>query len=193
MSASPASNDTTPQLLEISAYNDAWPTMYEEEKQRLIEALGNIIARIDHTGSTSIPGMSAKPIIDIQISLDGLHPISRYKNLMLDLGYTHLSDSPPGDALYPLFHMPAEWPHTHHVHFCELGGNEEWRHMAYRDWLRERPEECARYSALKIGLAQNTDLRDPNSMPRYASGKSEYIDSIEEACHAVGYHVPDPE
>lgn len=98
-----------PDRLEMSDYKDHWVRMFESEKARLESALGDIAERVDHVGSTSIPGMAAKPIIDIQISVRNLHPMDGYKEVMQRLGYTHLSDSPPGDHIYPLFHMPATW------------------------------------------------------------------------------------
>lgn len=176
-------------FLEVSEYQDQWVQMFELEKERLRAALGDFATRIDHVGSTSVPGMNAKPIVDIQISVRELHPISAYKGVMERLGYTHLSDSPPGDHIYPLFHTPATWPHIYHVHFCELGGNEEWRHLAYRDWLRSHPEARQEYSDLKKRLAAETDLRDPSALDRYADGKSVFIDSIERACRESAYVV----
>jgi len=178
-----------PVLLEVSEYQDKWLHMFELEKARLKAALGDFAARIDHVGSTSVQGMHAKPIVDIQISVRDLHPISAYKGMMEDLGYTHLSDSPPGDHIYPLFHTPATWPHTYHVHFCELGGDEEWRHLAYRDWLRRHPEAQKEYSDLKMRLAAEADLRDPSAMDRYADGKSTFIEVIERACREDDYVV----
>lgn len=178
-----------PRSLEISDYQDEWARMFEEEEQRLKTALGSFAARIDHVGSTAVQGMAAKPTVDIQISVGELHPISAYKGVMQNLGYTHLSDSPPGDHIYPLFHFPATWPHTYHVHFCRLGGNEEWRHLVYRDWLRNHPEARREYSDLKKRLAENTDLRDPAALDRYADGKSAFVESIERACRENAYIV----
>jgi GrpB-like predicted nucleotidyltransferase (UPF0157 family) len=178
-----------PPLLEMSEYQDNWVLMFEQEKARLEAALGDFAVRIDHVGSTSVQGMTAKPVIDIQISVRDLHPISAYKDVMQRLGYTHLSDSPPGDHIYPLFHFPATWPHTHHVHFCELGGHEEWRHLVYRDWLRRHPEARKEYSDLKVRLAAQTDLRDPSAMDRYADGKSAFVEAIEHACRENAYVV----
>jgi len=173
-------------LLEISEYRPEWEHMFELEKGRLAVAFGSFAVRIDHVGSTAIEGMRAKPIVDIQISVRELHPISAYKDVMQDLGYTHLSDSPPGDHIYPLFHRPATWPHTHHVHFCELGGDEEWRHLAFRDWLRSHPEDQRKYSDLKVRLAAETDLEEPSALNRYAHGKSEFVESVERACRENG-------
>lgn len=178
-----------PPLLEMSEYRDHWVEMFEAEKARIKAAFGDFADRVDHVGSTSIPGMKAKPIIDIQISVRNLHPMEGYKEVMRRLGYIHLSDSPPGDHIYPLFHMPATWPHTHHVHFCELGGDEEWRHLAYRDRLRADPEARAAYSKLKTRLADATDLSDPDALDRYADGKSEFVEAIERACREDGYVV----
>lgn len=182
-------SEAGPDLLEISEYREEWVRMFEQESARLREALGDFAVRIDHVGSTSIPGMAAKPVVDIQISVRGLHPMAAYKQTMLDLGYTHLSDSPPGDHIYPLFHMPETWPHTHHVHFCEADGDEEWRHLAYRDLLRGDAQLRQQYSDLKKSLAAETDLREAGAMDRYATGKSDFVDSVERMCRERGYIV----
>jgi GrpB-like predicted nucleotidyltransferase (UPF0157 family) len=189
MNASSVGSDSVPQALEMSPYDSRWPAMFQQEKERIAKELGDIAVRIDHVGSTAVPGMTAKPIIDIQISVKVLHPMTPYKKILLSLGYTHLSDSPPGDKIYPLFHRPAAWPHTHHIHVCELGQDEEWRHLAYRDLLIANSDIREEYSAIKMKLAQACDLRDPDALSRYATGKSAFVDAIEEKCRRDGYTV----
>src|SRR5271165_5089979 len=111
--------------LEIVGYDPAWPSMFSAERDRLAAALGRLALRIDHNGSTSVPGLAAKPIIDIQISVRSLQPIGQYAAGLMKLGYVHVSHS--DDSFCPFFHRPAVWPYTHHLHVVEAGGAEERR------------------------------------------------------------------
>ena len=110
------------QPLVVVAYDPAWPAAFEAEAVRLRAALGTVAMRIDHNGSTAVPGLSAKPVIDIQVSVAALQPIAAYRDRLQAIGYVHVPD--PDDSFCPFFHRPARWPHTHHVHVVERGGAE---------------------------------------------------------------------
>src|SRR5262245_59447244 len=132
--------------IEIRDYDPEWPALFTAERQRIASELGSLALRIDHNGSTSVPGLAAKPVIDIQISVRQLQPIESFGAGLGRLGYTH---SPHGDdAWCPFFHRPATWPHTHHVHVVEAGGAEERRTLAFRDYLRENAQVAREYEML---------------------------------------------
>jgi GrpB-like predicted nucleotidyltransferase (UPF0157 family) len=116
--------------LKISPYDPRWPIEFEEEPNRIAQRLRQIACRIDHNGSTAVPGLDAKPVIDIQVSVQQLQPIRCYAE-PLTLGYVHVSHV--DDAVCTFFHRPREWPHTHHVHVAQSGGEEERRTLALRD------------------------------------------------------------
>lgn len=124
--------------ISIVAYDASWPRMFEAERDRIRAVLGARALRIDHHGSTSVPGLAAKPVIDIQISVRQLHPIEAYDHLLARIGYVHVPH--PDDAFCPYFHRPAAWPHTHHIHVVRHGGDEECRTLAFRDYLREHED-----------------------------------------------------
>src|SRR5258705_4421823 len=132
--------------LEIVAYNPGWPAAFEAEANHLRTALGTLALRIDHNGSTSIPGLGAKPIIDIQVSVATLQPIAAYGERLRDIGYVHVPH--PDDSFCPFFHRPFELPHTHHVHLVEGGGAEERPTLAFRDYLRDHPAAASGYQRL---------------------------------------------
>ena len=123
------------QRLQISSYDPRWVLEFEAERDRLVRALGALACRIDHHGSTAVPGLEAKPIIDIQVSVEQLQPLRVYAEPLATLGYVHVPHA--DDAVCPFFHRPSEWPHTHHVHVVQSGGHEERRTLAFRDFLRE--------------------------------------------------------
>jgi GrpB-like predicted nucleotidyltransferase (UPF0157 family) len=173
------------QELQISPYDPRWPVEFEAERDRIAEKLGSIACRIDHNGSTSVPELDAKPIIDIQVSVHRLLPILSYAQPLAALGYVHVPHV--DDAFCPFFHRPREWPHTHHVHVVESGGQEERRTLAFRDFLREHSDIATEYAALKRRLAALTDVANASYREDYASAKREFIEHIVQTALAVGY------
>ena len=164
-------------MIAISEYNPQWPVLFTEEARRLYAGFGSAALRIEHVGSTSVPGLAAKPVIDIQVSVDSLLPHGRHVNTMVMLGYCHVAlDN--FDLVYPFFHKPAAWPSTHHVHLCEAAAEQEWKHLAFRDYLRAHPRTARTYEALKRELARIHDGGTPQSMEAYSLAKSEFVTSV---------------
>lgn len=164
----------------LAPYDSEWPAQFEAEASRIRDALEHAAHRIEHVGSTSIPGLHAKPIIDIQVSVASVTPLEPFAERLGALGYSHLSLPSPGDGVYPFFHRPATWPTTHHLHLCQAGGLEERKHLGFRDWLRAHPEDLARYAALKQHLSEETNESDPLSVMRYTAGKGDWIKQVVE-------------
>jgi GrpB-like predicted nucleotidyltransferase (UPF0157 family) len=135
-------------MIKLVPYDKAWPAMFEAEAGQIRRALHGLALRVEHVGSTAVPGLSAKPVIDIQVSVACLNPFETYLWLLGPLGYVHVSLG-EFDRVYPFFQKPAEWPCTHHVHLCESGGEQEARHLAFRDHLRNHPEVARQYLELK--------------------------------------------
>jgi len=135
------------EALEVVPYDTDWPRAFAAERDRIAALLGALALRIDHNGSTAVPGLPAKPIIDIQVSVERLHPIEAYAPSLARLQYIHVPH--PDDAFCPFFHRPAAWPHTHHVHVVQAGGAEELRTLAFRDYLREHSDAAREYAELK--------------------------------------------
>ena len=161
----------------LHPYNPSWPEIFNTEKEALNQALGDLPLRIDHVGSTSVPGLLAKPIIDIQISVAKID-VPVFEGALKTLGYHHLPMPEPSPDVYPFFRKPKNWPTTHHVHFCIINGEEEVKHLAFRDWLRTHPEDMAAYAALKEGLAKEVDDADVETIYRYTARKGPWIQKI---------------
>ncbi len=149
-----------------------WAAAFDAEAAAVREALGAVLVRLDHIGSTAVPGLSAKPIIDLQASVEPLDPDDLERRL-LALGYVRVRW--PADATYPFYAKPRDGSRTHHLHACEPGGWEERRHLAVRDYLRAHPDEAAAYGAFKRDLAAASGgLRAP-----YVDGKDAYVKALE--------------
>jgi GrpB-like predicted nucleotidyltransferase (UPF0157 family) len=170
--------------LEIVDYDPHWPAAFDAEANRLLNALGALALRIDHNGSTSIPGLGAKPIIDIQISVVALRPLAEYEERLGTLGYIHVAH--PDDSFCPFFHRPRRWPHTHHVHLVEAGGAEERRTLAFRDYLRDHPDVAREYEDLKRNLAEKL-ATDSESRESYAQAKTDFIERVIALALSQGY------
>jgi GrpB-like predicted nucleotidyltransferase (UPF0157 family) len=171
--------------LEIRPYDPAWAEEFDRERARLWAALGRLALRIDHHGSTSVPGLAAKPVIDIQVSVQHLQPLESYAPLLANAGYVHVPHA--DDSFAPFFHRPAAWPHTHHVHVVTAGGDEERKTLAFRDYLREHPHRAREYEALKRALAQRYSAAQFSTRQAYADAKSEFILRVTADALAEGY------
>lgn len=173
-------------MIQIVAYDLSWPAAFELEAMALRQAFGSAALSIDHVGSTSVPGLAAKPVIDIQVSVPSLQPIELYSQALMLLGYTHV---PLGafDLVYPYFEKPRDWPHTHHVHLCASGSEQERNHLAFRDYLRVHPEVGERYVALKRKLAEENHGNTLESRERYSLAKTEFVDAAVAQALAEGF------
>jgi GrpB-like predicted nucleotidyltransferase (UPF0157 family) len=152
--------------LSIAPYDPSWPASYAAAREELSAALGLIATRIEHHGSTAVPSLAAKPIIDIQVSVRSLHPIAEYASELNRLGYVHLPSE--DDFFCPFFHRPRDWPHTHHIHVVEAGGPEERRTLAFRDYLRTHPEVRREYEELKLHLSSQHSAETHATRQAYA-------------------------
>jgi putative glutamine amidotransferase len=157
----------------VAEYDPAWPHLFEEEAARLREALGAIAVRIEHVGSTAVPGLAAKPVIDIQVSVDRMVPRGRFVVPLETLGYEFVAD--PTDPEHEYFKKDLGGVRTHQIHVCPVGGEWERRHLAFRDHLRTHPEDSARYAELKRLLAD----RHPNDVMAYVDAKTPFIRELE--------------
>jgi GrpB-like predicted nucleotidyltransferase (UPF0157 family) len=181
------SRDTRNQMdeaLEIVPYDPSWPDAFSLERSRIAAVLGDLAVRIDHHGSTSVPDLAAKPVIDIQVSVRRLQPIEDYAARLTQLGYVHVPH--PDDSFCPFFHRPAAWPHTHHVHVAQSVGAEERQTLAFRDYLREHSEVAREYADLKRGLAPLHSAATFDSRQAYADAKTEFVTRVTERAVAEG-------
>lgn len=158
----------------IVEYNPHWQTLFAEEAARIREVVGNDILAIEHIGSTAVPGLAAKPIIDLMVGVRSLLDGQRAISPLAALGYVYWRENPHPDRMFLVKGMPPYGTQrTHHVHIVEANG-EFWERLLFRDYLRTHPNEVQRYAALKRKLAE----RFCHDRERYTEGKSEYIKAV---------------
>jgi GrpB-like predicted nucleotidyltransferase (UPF0157 family) len=154
----------------LSDSDARWPLLYEAERARLVPAIGPLVAGIEHFGSTSIPGIKAKPILDILVGLrrfdDGPTLIEPLSRLGYDYVGTHMV---PNDHLFGL-----GTARTVLLHAVEHGGYHWNRNLRFRDALRSDAALRAAYEALKLDLA----TRFADRRAEYTAAKKEFIDKI---------------
>ena len=159
--------------IEIVGYDTRWPRQFEEERRRILAAIGRYVAEVEHIGSTAVPGLAAKPIIDILVGLRSLADATNCINPLTGLGYEYV---PEWEAELPerrYFRRVEPRPRTHHIHMVE-NTSEFWRRqLLFRDYLRAHPEDARAYETLKRDLASRFEVgRD------YANAKSLFIKGI---------------
>jgi len=134
----------------IVPYDAQWPFLFAEVGQAIRRTLGSAALRIDHIGSTSIPGLDAKPIIDVQISVAAFDPTEAYRSPLMELGFVHRAENPDLSKRY-FREKPGE--RRTHIHVCRAGSWREQFALLFRDYLRTHDEDAAHYAAVKRGLA----------------------------------------
>jgi GrpB-like predicted nucleotidyltransferase (UPF0157 family) len=169
----PSLDDRFDPAVRIVDYEPAWPAMAAVEMGRVAAALGEVAVRTEHVGSTAVPGMAAKPIVDLQVSVAAIEPIERYARPLAELGYLFAPDPDAPD--FHFFGKPPERPRTFHLHVCAGGSEHELRHVALRDYLRAHPEEARRYGDLKRELV----ARHPGDRLAYIAGKADHVAALE--------------
>jgi GrpB-like predicted nucleotidyltransferase (UPF0157 family) len=135
--------------LTLVPYDHDWPRRFESWRSRVAAALGAAAVRIEHVGSTAVPGLPAKPTVDVQISVSDPEAEPRYVPQVESVGLVLRSR----DQLHRFFRPPAGQPREVHVHVCRAGSDWERDHLLFRDYLRANPEGRAAYSAAKLAAA----------------------------------------
>ena len=156
-------------------YDEGWPGMFEQEAALIHDVLGNLVVRIDHVGSTSVPQLAAKPVIDVQLSVASLIPRTPIVDPLVAAGYRHSIDPIETEHEFLSRGYDDDYPWKVHIHVCETGSAWERRHLAFRDELRRDPVTAAEYAALKLRLA----AEHQRDIQAYVDGKTAFIRSIE--------------
>ena len=154
----------------IAEYDPAWPAQFTALARRVRAALGDRVSRIEHVGSTAVPGLAAKPILDIDAVVRSPADLEPATGLLERSGYRHEGER--GIPGRHAFRSPAD-SERHHLYVLAEGSRELQRHLAFRDALRGDPLLQGRYLALKRALAE----RFPLDREAYTQGKSAFIES----------------
>ncbi|WHX50967.1 GrpB family protein [Paenibacillus woosongensis] len=161
----------------IAAYDPEWRSLFLATGMKLREALGELALRVDHVGSTSVAGLDAKPIIDIQISVSNIDDVFSYKKHIEDVGFIFREDNPDKTKRY-FRELPGS--RRTHVHVRQTGSFAEQMTLLFRDYLREHKEDCVRYAHEKHRLMELYK----QERAKYVEGKGPMIWSILHKAHA---------
>ncbi len=138
--------------VEIVPYDSSWPERFEEERQRLLQTIGSwLVGPVEHIGSTAIPGLAAKPVIDIMAGVETLGASRPAIAALTDLDYCY---APYRPELEHWFCKPSPAFRTHHLHLVPFGSPQWIAPMAFRDYLRSHAHVATEYEELKRGLAE---------------------------------------
>ncbi len=158
--------------VELSKYDAEWATIFDTEKRAIESKLGDLTLGVEHVGSTSIPGMQAKPILDLAIAVKSIDDYGKCTHLLEELGYQYVprDTATHGDDL--LFVKGSDESRTHHLKLTVFGSPFWENSIAFRDYLIGHPSAAKEYKNLKLQLAASHAV-DRES---YTKGKNEFIE-----------------
>ena len=164
----------------VADYDPRWPEMFEEERRRILGAIGPHIVAVEHVGSTSVPGLGAKPIIDIMVGIRSLADAPLCVTPLHLIGYEYV---PKNELLTPerrYFRKGERGAGTHHLHMVEQGGKFWEEHLLFRDYLRAHAEAARAYETLKRELA----TAHGSDRGAYTNAKADFVASVVEKARA---------
>ncbi|KAA3640327.1 MAG: GrpB family protein [Bacteroidetes bacterium] len=155
-------------IVTVVEYNPTWPDMFEKESQKLLKILGDNLNHIHHIGSTSVPGLMAKPVIDIMLDVSSLDLLDQKNSEIETLGYEAMGEyGIPGRRYF----RKGGDNRTHHIHAFQAGDPNLMRHLAFRDYLVAHPEVARQYGQLKFDIAKACE----NNIDNYWEQKDPFI------------------
>ena len=159
-------------IVQVVPYTSLWASLFQEESKRLTQALGSLALDIQHIGSTSIPGLASKPILDIGIAVAKEDDVSACVPLLESLAYNYRGDRGASEGHF--FDQGTEQQLTHYLHML-LISNPAWQnYLRFRDYLIAHPATRDRYMQLKQQLA----IQYPTDRAAYTAGKAQFIQQI---------------
>ncbi len=157
--------------LTVVSYDPTWPSRFAVEAKRVLACFEPDVARLEHVGSTAVPGLDAKPIVDMMLGTERMEAIEACIPALVDLGYEYIAEH---EAVMPerrFLAFPKDRPRSFHLHAVEIGSAFWRRHLLFRNFLRAHPEEARSYAELKHELAARFD----SDREGYTDAKTEFI------------------
>jgi GrpB-like predicted nucleotidyltransferase (UPF0157 family) len=150
-------------------FSPHWKESFMKEREDLERSLGHLALEIHHIGSTAVPGLAAKPVIDIMVATRSIFEVGRFKDKILSLGYLHVPQSDT-DRLF----FRKGMPRTHHLHIVKLGTWAYYSHLWCRDYLTDHASTAEEYECLKTVLSKHHG----SDREAYEQGKEDMIAMI---------------
>ena len=160
--------------VEVVPHNPQWKQEFNSESQKIQKILADNVVIIHHIGSTAIPNIYAKPVIDFLIEVKDINLISQQTPAMEKLGYAAMGEFGLVGRRYFRKENPLRI-RTHHVHIYQINSPEIKRHLAFRDYMLAHTQDAEQYSQLKQELAR----KYPNDIESYMDGKDEFVKRME--------------
>lgn len=155
-------------VVRLVPYSVDWPELYAKERDRIAGALGELVVDIEHVGSTAIPGLTAKPILDIMLGVSEIADSVRCVRPLAELGYEYKGEyGIPGRHYFRM----GEPSTTAHIHLVARVTEFWTRHLHFRDYVRAHPDAAEAYARVKRDLAR----LHPSDRPAYTEGKTSFI------------------
>jgi GrpB-like predicted nucleotidyltransferase (UPF0157 family) len=158
----------------LAPYDESWPQLFAGLRDEIAGACGDLLAGVEHIGSTSVPGLAAKPVIDVMPGLHRFDDGPRAAELLAPLGYVYRAGFGIPGRHYFQKDDPASGERIANVHMYEVGHDEWIAHLAFRDYLRRHGAWRDRYLALKQDLA----ARYPFDVEAYAEAKTAFVKEV---------------
>ncbi|MBD7969291.1 GrpB family protein [Paenibacillus sp. Sa2BVA9] len=170
-----------PKPVIIEEYNEEWPKAFKLIESALSDELDGLVIRIEHVGSTSVPGLAAKPIIDIDVVIESMDYLAKVIKKLDLLGYLHEGDLGIKNReafarrdIYVPYSSEGNVQYEHHLYVCDEESVELNRHIMFRDILKNNPLLASEYANLKIELSNNFTL----NRKAYTEGKTEFVTRV---------------
>lgn len=160
--------------VEVVPHNPAWRTQFEQVAEQLQQAMGVVVLVVHHIGSTAIPGIYAKPVIDLLVEVTNIWSVDDRAAALETLGYEAMGEFGIVGRRY--FRRQIGEIRTHNVHIFAAESPHIARHLAFRDYLMAHPDEAQQYSDLKRSLARQY----PHDIQGYMDGKDAFIRAIDQ-------------
>lgn len=157
----------------IVEYDSRWPALFEVEKNHILEVAGEKILAVEHIGSTAVPGLAAKPIVDMMAGVQGCSDADECLPLLARIGYNHVMPEPDDQEW---FYCLGKGPHSvgYHLHLVKFRSNHWNKHLIFRDYLRKHPDVAMQYREFKERMAQKYE----SDREAYTESKTPFIESL---------------
>lgn len=172
---------TNPRAVVVVSYDSGWPQRFAELSRVISVALGQLALAIEHVGGTSVPGLAAKPIIDLDVVIGAKDDLPETIRCLATLGYVHAGDlDVPGREAFKRTDVRTPWDGSghlwmeHHLYVCARDSAELARHLTFRNYLRSHPEIVRAYADIKRGLAR----RFGKDREAYTEGKGAFVEEV---------------
>ena len=158
-------------FVRLLPHDEHWHQLFDEEKARLQDVIGEFVLSIEHVGSTSVCGIAAKPILDMAVAIENQGNGEKCVAPLENIGYEYRGENGIAGRFYFNKGFPAR---THHLHILPADSEDLKNHLAFRDYLLQNPRAAQEYDRLKKDLAE----KYPNDREAYLDGKAEFVQKI---------------